>query len=326
MLPILKEIQTIPLQPIMVITGPDAYLRHEMKKSLVARALGPQMPEMNYSQFQGGEDPMAKVLDSCRDYPAFAERRVIVLRDAGKVKKKEGGELIQYIESSQDSTVLILEGEKFDGRLDWVKKLKKVAPFIEAMELKIPEAHRWVEQIFREEKKSFEEGVPQALVEMMGANLGFLKNSVTQLCLYVGERGKVELRDVEALFIKISDENVFDVLDALFAGDRVQIHRRLDRLLSSGEAPLKILALLFRHLSILLALRFGRPGEVWQIFRMPPSFRGRYEGQVRSYGNRLHYGVLRPLTQADRDLKGSPKSKELILKNCVEDIGSLLAQ
>lgn len=312
--------------PVVAMVGGDPFLRYELQKQLREIALGESFAQMNFGHFLAGEKPMADVLAACRDFPCFASRRVVLLQDLEKIKKKEGSELIPYLRDPQPSTLLILEGAKADGRLEWVKILKKTSEWVEIPEGSIPDAIQWVKECYLKLGGDFEEGVPEQMVEILGNSFGLLQQATDQLLLMAGPGNTVSQKDVERLFVKVAEENIFQVLDALFQGDRIGLHRSLDRLLSSGEAPLKILALLYRHLSILLSIRDGRGGQTWSLFRMPPHARRQYQNQASRFGKQLHMGLLQPLVETDRALKGSPLPQVTILKNCVETIGGLLSQ
>jgi DNA polymerase-3 subunit delta len=308
------------------VVGADAFVRDKLRQSLAERALGSALREMNFSKFQVGEDELSRAMDACRDYPCFSEKRVVVLFGAEKLKKKETPELLRYLQDPQPTTLLVIDAEKLDGRLEWVKALKKQGEVLEVPEVTREEAAAWARKCFEREAKKIPAGLAEELVEMVGNNLGVLQQSVAQLCLYAGDMETVELKDMEDLLVKVSEENIFEVVDSIFSENRRELHRSLRRLLESGEAPLKILALLYRHLSILLVLRFGASASRGGLLRMPPWARRRYDAQANKYARRLKYSLLKPIAEADIRLKGSALSGSLILKNCVNGILGLLAQ
>jgi DNA polymerase-3 subunit delta len=283
------------------------------------------MAEMNLGRYQAGETPMADILAACQDYPCFAERRVVLLSDLAKLKKKDVEAWVAYLKLPQQTTCLIAEAEKLDGRLDWVKTFKKSATLVDFSPLGKADALDWIKDCFRQEGKKWEEGVIENLLEWVGLDLGCLEQSVRQLALWVGDRPEVARKDLEELLRPISEENIFEVIESIFSAEPAVKYRRMDRLITAGEPPLKILSLIYRHLSILLALSKGGKGGAWGIFPMAPAFRGRYEHQAGRFGPRLHYGLLEPLTRADRKIKGSPLKKELVLKEAVEELGRLFS-
>jgi DNA polymerase III subunit delta len=322
---LLKSASKIPLTPIVALIGPEAFVRKVLREDLVKRALGASLKEMNFSQFQAGEDEMARVMDACRDYPCFSEKRVVLLRDVGKLRKKEAEEFVGYLKNPQPSTILIVEDEKVDGRLDWVKGLKKHAQWIEVLEASPEDALSWVRNCFQKEGKKAGPEVAERLVDWVGTSLGALQVTVTQLALYVGDAAEVSLEDLETLLVKVTDENIFEVIDAVFAGRLSDLHHSLDALLEAGEAPLKILALVYRHLAILLTLRYSKNPYASDLLRMGPAIRRKYEMQAKRYQRQLKLSLLGPVARADIRLKLSPLSKSLVLKHCVEEIVALLA-
>lgn len=321
-----KSLPKIPLDPVIVVIGAEAFLRQKIYQNFIDRGLGEALKEMNLSQFRVGDDELTRVIDACQDYPCLASRRVVLLLDVEKLKKKDSAQLINYLEDPQPTTLFILGASKLDGRLDWVKKLKKRARIVEIPEVSTADCLAWTRKCLEREGKRPAEGVPERLVDWIGNNLGALQQAVLQVCLYVGNRVEVEVQDVETLLVKVSEENVFEIVDALFAGQTVKLQRALSRALDSGEAPLKLLSLIHRHLSILLALRFGRPEGAWRLFRMPPFARRRYLDQASRFSGKLSYSLLQPVAEADIGLKGSPLPNPLILKNCVGRISELLAE
>ena len=321
---LLKSADQIPLDPVICLIGPEDFVRRKLRERTVERALTGAMRDLNLSHFQAGEDELAKAMDACRDYPCLSEKRVVRLSSASKIRKKESEELIAYLEKPASSTILIVEDEKLDGRLDWVKALKKRSHWVDIPEAKADEARDWVRILFKREGKKASEEVVGRLVEWLGTSLGALQLAVTQLSLYIGARGEIALQDLEALFVKLSEEDVFQVIRALFSKDPSAWHVGLRRLTDSGEAPLMILALLYRHLSILLSLKEGKAGEVAKIFRINPYFLKEYESQLRHFGSKLNASILAPLTYADHALKSSRHSSPLILEKAVEEVRHLL--
>lgn len=322
---LLKSADKIPLEPIIAIVGPESYVRRRLRENIVVRALGSGLKDMNLNVFQAGEDAMDKIVDACRQYPCFTEKRAVVLRDISRIRKKESEELLAYLAAPSASTVFLVEDEKVDGRLDWVKALKKSAHWIEVSLCSDDEALAWIRDCFAREKKKPEAGVVERILDWVGASLEALEGTVAQLSLYVGDVPAVSLADIERLLVKVTEENVFEVVDQIFAGQIRECHASLQALLAGGEAPLKILALVYRHLAILLTLKEGS-GSGSDLMRMPPMIRRKYEEQAKKYGARLHVGLIAPLTRADVQLKLSPLDKNLILKNTVEELMRLLGQ
>ncbi|HCU25121.1 MAG TPA: DNA polymerase III subunit delta [Deltaproteobacteria bacterium] len=323
-LSLLKSASHLPLDPVVAMIGPEAFLRRALRENLTGRALAGALREMNFSEFQAGEDDMRRLVEACQDYPCFASRRVVVLRDAGLLKAKAAETLSAYLDNPQPTTLLLIDSEKLDGRLEWVKKLKKKSHWVELETCDRSDQLRWVRETFQAESKNFEAHVDERIVDWIGASLEALQLAVRQCCLYAGDAALVKMADVEDLLVKITEENVFEVIEALFEGNFAKLHHSLDALLETGEEPLKILSLLHRHLSILLTIRFSGLKKAGSMFRMPPLAWRKYERQAERFGKKLTLSLWAPLTRADLRLKGSSLPRPLLLKNCVGEIIALL--
>ncbi|MCE9624139.1 MAG: DNA polymerase III subunit delta [Deltaproteobacteria bacterium] len=324
-LSLLKSADKIALDPVVALIGPEAYIREHLRENLIQRALAGALKEMNYARFQVGDDDIRRVVEACQDYPCFAAKRVVVLRDAGALKAKDAEVLSAYLDSPQPTTLLLIDDEKLDGRLEWVKKLKKKARIVEIVAPDKGELEGWVAECLKSEGKKAAPEVVECLVDWVGASLEALRLAVSQCCLYIGDAPTLTLKDLEALLVKVTDENVFEMIDALFAKNHVELHRSLGLLLESGEEPLKILSLIHRHLSILLTLKFSGLRKAGAVFRMPPYIWKKYEQQAQRYGRRLNLSLWAPIARADLRLKGSGLPRPLLLKRCVDEIIGLLA-
>lgn len=323
-LSLLKSPDRIPLAPVVALVGAESYIRRKLRHNLIDRALAGSIKDMNLSTFDASEGA-DKAVQACRDYPCFAERRVVLFREAGELKAKDAEALSAYVKDPQPTTLLLIDAEKLDGRLEWVKSLKKHAEYIEIDPVERAEALSWVRESLKEEGKRAEPEVVDTLVDWIGLSLEALKLAVAQCALYVGEKPELKLRDLEALLVKVTDENVFEVVDALFAKDEKALHRSLGALLDSGEEPLKILSLVHRHLSILLTLKFSGSRKAMGSFRMPPLVWRKYEQQAQRYARKLTPSLWAPVARADLRLKGSSLPRPLLLKRCVDEIIGLLA-
>lgn len=316
----LKSYADLPLSPVVVVLGPDPFWLHQVVSLFKDRALGEEFAEMNDSSFVAGETPLEQVLQACRDFPCFAERRVVWLKDAGRIKKKESKFLIDYLQSPPETTLLLISDAKLDGRLDWVKKLKKNALWVQLNPLDRQGALSFLQGAFRDRNLDYDEEVLDALVEALGTQLGILSQTVEQLATYLAEGERLTLEAATPFLKKVSEENIFEVIEATFTGDQRRLSAGLEHLLQSGEAPLKILTLLYRHLSILLSLQNSGEAETRQVFRLPPFIIKNYQQQVRRFGAKLQLGLLGPLVATDHALKHSGLPAPLILKQGLSDL------
>src|SRR5262245_22529598 len=88
--------------------GDDEFLKDDAVRQLVTAAVDPATRDFNLDVRRGGEID-AETLQSLLDTPPMmAERRVIVLRDVGALKRAERQALERYLAKPAPDTVLIL--------------------------------------------------------------------------------------------------------------------------------------------------------------------------------------------------------------------------
>ena len=84
-----KSLQTKKFESVYFLCGEEPYYIDLIEEFISDNALEPHEKDFNYSMFYGKDaDPM-QVLNDARQYPTFAERRVVVVREAQDFKVKD---------------------------------------------------------------------------------------------------------------------------------------------------------------------------------------------------------------------------------------------
>lgn len=103
--------------------------------------------------------------------------------------------------------------------------------------------------------KQLEPGALDVIARRAGPNVGVLTNEIDKLCLYVGERPRITDADARAVLLDMAESWIFDFTGALAARDVERALPIVRALLSQGEPPLRILAVLAREVRLLLIAR-----------------------------------------------------------------------
>ena len=114
-----------PLIPAYLIVGEDA-----LKRSTVLRRLRERLAQygdlsFNSDTFDGETALGADIVSACNTMPFASEKRLVYVRDVDKLKKADSEELIAYLDSPSDQTVLALEAEKL-AKIDYVSAVDAV--------------------------------------------------------------------------------------------------------------------------------------------------------------------------------------------------------
>ena len=108
-----KEVQNKSFRPIYVLQGEEPYYIDQLADAIVEAALTEDERDFNLSVYYGSDANVREVISTCQQYPTFADRRVVVLREAQNVGKQPGHahdmDLFKlYAERPLASTVLVI--------------------------------------------------------------------------------------------------------------------------------------------------------------------------------------------------------------------------
>jgi DNA polymerase-3 subunit delta len=252
--------------------GPDATLRDAAVSELCEAALGGGPRDFNEDRFDlaaSGLD-VDRILTAARTLPMLAPRRVVRVRGLGdrKAARFLESQLPGYLEDPAPTTCLVLEADKVDRRLKWVKQVGKLGEVRDCSGPTRPaEVRRWIEDRIREAGKKPGRGVAAALLDLVGVDLDQLANEVAKAALYAGDRENLTAEDVSVVTGQLRPRALYELTEAIGLRNRAQALHLLGDLMEQGEAPLALLGALSNHFRRLIRARECRPLEAREVQR-----------------------------------------------------------
>jgi DNA polymerase-3 subunit delta len=311
--------------PLYFLHGKERYLVDRAVDLLRARVLDPRTKDFNYELFYGKEAGAARIAQAARTLPMMAKRRLVLVRDADEMKADELGGLSSYVSDPAPETCLVFVAEKADQRLKFFTAFKKHGVLIKLD----PLYERQLPDFVRGEAKA--RGVTLApdaitmIVDEIGAELGQLADAVERLAIYAGERKQVTAEDVEQVVATTRQRSVFDLANAVGAGDRAQALRVLSSMLGARESGVRIVAMLARHLRQLwitseLLERTRDKFEIAQALGIPPFFADDIIRQARTLDAARAKRMHAALFAADKNLKSSRLDDARLLEGLILEL------
>ena len=307
----LKDPKRAEVKPVVAAVGDDLYLRREVIRAVARRVLEVEGDDLEIARFPGASAALADVIDEVRTLPFLAKARVAVVEDADPFVTAHRKGLEAYAENPTGAGVLILALKSLPSN---TKLAKLVAKTGLAIECKTPSEREMPAHLVGVAKSrhglKLREEAARLLVELVGADVGLLASELEKLACYVGEQKEAGAEDVAKIVGGGRVETIWAILDAATTGESGKALGELDRLLASGEPPIKLLAGVSASLSKLHhagMLRSGRveAREACKRAGIPPFA---VEKAIRQHG---HLGPDRvsaipdTLLKADLDLKGT---------------------
>jgi DNA polymerase-3 subunit delta len=193
------------------------------------------------------------------------------------------------------------------------------------------EAVRWISDYCTSQAVEIEADGARELVDALGGDMMMISNELEKLILYVGEKKRITLGDVETMVLAAKQRSLYELTDAISSKDRVRALEVLDAILSSGDGEeasighVYMLAKSFRQMLIILErnVRDQRMlwAALWQGFRVPPFAADDIIRQARRYKSRRELTrAIRLVAKADLALRSNPVSKRIVLERLIMDL------
>ena len=256
-------------------------------------------------------------------------------------------------------SVLILAcRHKIDARSRIVKEIRRLGQYVEFPQTDRPTQNDPLFQQVKEQVTKAGKQISFSTYNLMrqrtGQDAHLIFQELEKAIAYVGDRERIEDKDIRGLITEIANESIFALTDAVGRKNVSHALLSLHRLLKSGEAAIKVNALIARQIRLLLQARLlveekllqeeaGRSN--YQVFnqrvfqplaekvshRLPESAQLNLLKQnpyaaykiaqsLRFFGQVELENALESVLQADIELKSSSLPTEQILEELICDL------
>ncbi|HEX3037083.1 MAG TPA: DNA polymerase III subunit delta [Thermodesulfobacteriota bacterium] len=224
------------IAPVYIFSGGQTYLMDQAVAELKKAVLGAS-GDFNFSLFYGDSTGAKEIVDTAKTYPMLSRMRLIVLKNAERISAGEFKLIDSYFSSPSPFTCLVLmfgEGKKP------VIENKSQVVFVD-FDLDTRDVYERIREDAEKLGCRITKDGASALVSLLGENLRDIHTELEKLALFVGDKGKIGVEDVERFTQKAQFEDVFQLVNAIAAKDEKKALSVLLELESTKEEPLAIL-------------------------------------------------------------------------------------
>jgi len=202
-------------KPVCWFEGEEEYFIDKAVDYAEHHILSEAESSFNLSVFYGKDAAWADVVNACRRYPMFAERQVVVLKEAQQMRELE--KLETYIENPLISTVFVVayKDKKLDARKKFTRFVKENGVLVTTKKLYDRELPEWTQNLIQSKGLSITQRALNLLVDHIGNDLTRIENEIDKLQLSIGKRKSVTEEDIEEYIGVSKDYNVFELQSAL---------------------------------------------------------------------------------------------------------------
>lgn len=195
---ILKDIKEHKFKPVYLFMGEEPYYSDILVNELLANVLQPQERDFNQTIVYGSDTNAAEIVSIARRYPMFAERQLVIVKEAQSLTKLEPLEI--YMQSPAPETVLALvyTGKSADKRSGFYKKAKSVAEVFESSVLQEWKVAEWIVRHVKEHELSIAQDAATLMAEHTGNSLRKIVLEIDKLIKGIPAQCKeISVKDIE---------------------------------------------------------------------------------------------------------------------------------
>jgi DNA polymerase-3 subunit delta len=218
---------------VYYVHGDDDFLKDEAVRQLASAVVDPATRDFNFEIRRGAELDAGTLASLVDTPPMMADRRMLVIRDVGALKKDARAALDRYLVRPSDATVLVLVTSGADGKID--KKLDAAAGLSVGFDpLTDDRMPKWIEHQVSELGATIDERAVTLLHEAVGNDLPALMSELDKLVSYSAGR-PIDERAVAAIVGIRNGETIGDLLDAVLDRDAGRALALLPRVLEQPK-------------------------------------------------------------------------------------------
>jgi len=245
---------------ITTLTGNNFYLTKRRLDELVDSFVK-QYGELALEKIDAEEADGQVVLDAVQSLPFLANRKLVIVRNL-TTNKDASGQLEQIISSGGDTTDIIFYELSPDKRTTAFKVLKSKTELEEYNELDVHGLSKWLTDEAKKLGGDISQSDANYLVDRVGASQELLANELDKLLSY---SLKITRDNIDLLTVKNPQSKVFDLLDAVFSGNKKRALELYDEQRIQKVEPQAIIALLAWQLELIALAFYGKGKDAYQI-------------------------------------------------------------
>jgi DNA polymerase-3 subunit delta len=206
-------------KPVYWLEGEEDYFIDKIVQYAEHNILTEAEAGFNLTVFYGRDADWTQVINACKRYPMFAERQVVLLKEAQHMRDID--KLESYIGQPLTSTVFIVayKEKKVDGRTQLAKLLKTKAELFTTKKMYDNQLPDWTNELVKSKGYTISQKGLLLLVDHIGNDLSRIDNEIEKMLVNLGSRTNITEDDIEK-YVGVSKEyNPFELQSAMAAKD-----------------------------------------------------------------------------------------------------------
>ena len=299
--------------PVYLLMGDEPFYVDMVCDAVLDHCLDESEKDFNQTVCYGADVDADAVITAARRYPMFAERQLVVVKEAQMMKSLE--DLAIYCQNPLESTVLVIamHGSSADKRKSLYKTVSKMGTVVDSATLRDYEMPKWISMFYRTKGLNIAPDAAALLAEHAGTDLNKIAIETEKMLKNLPEGvTEVSASDIEKNVGISRQFSIFELTKELSLKNSAKALRIAAYLGSSAKfaMPMAVSALYTHFYRILkynaLLMKMQRPTneQKSKVLGVNPYFFSEYDTAVRNYPLTKCMSVISLLKDYDYKGKG----------------------
>lgn len=242
------------IKPLYLLFGAETFLRDLAARAITDTSLkDASLREFNETSYSLANTDVQQAIAAAEQLPMMSARRVVQIRDFGKLRESDEEALLRYVARPVESSVVIFLTDDLDKRRKLSKTLLDACSAVEFAPLSDTELAEWARKRLKDLKVQTDERTLHQIVALVGSDVRTLSNELEKLTTAALGNGLITMEMVDTLVGRSRELSNFELADHLIARNRKRALQTLQRLLDDGAEPVMLIGLIgsnYRRLAL----------------------------------------------------------------------------
>ena len=199
------------LAPIYLLLGEESYYIDVLTKEFEDKVIDNDAKDFNFNVIYGKEANANLLIPFLRQYPLMSDKRLVILKEAQMIDKREWEKMDVYFSQPQSSTCFVICYKNKTFPSVKMKNLltKNGGVVFESKKLYEDKVGAWIASYIKEGGYTYDERIINVLVDKLGTDLQKIANEISKMQLNIKGTKHITLDDVYNYIGMSKDYNVF---------------------------------------------------------------------------------------------------------------------
>lgn len=246
-----------------IFYGEESYLREYYLGQLRKLLIPEGFEEFNYHRLEGRDLTAQSLGEMAEAMPMMAERTLIVVTDWDifRLSEDQRDKFIAFLEDVPPycCVVFVYDTIEYKANRTMKKLCAALDRHVQTVEFRAADSSDlvvWIVRRFKAMGKEIDRRTAEYLIFTCGGLMTGLVPEINKIGTYA-KGGTITQKDIDAVADPVLDAVVFDMTNAITAGDYDAAARRLDELLKQQQEPIMLLGAIGRELRRIYTARLA---------------------------------------------------------------------